>query len=207
LVKVLIDVLKALVGIIATAILTAWLTGQPLTGLTKIKGLYETFIRSKVPAWAFSVVFLAAVYGMYSALAHWFKREPKPTVHFIPDAHNSGWSKQTASEMNLRVGGMFTYQGPDQEIQVLKAYLAGTKLTTDMLAQTESSDGRRQMLGVTVVWLLSDRPVRYIIDLKLAPVLGTPGQPLRRKLILLDNLNREFPVGPIDFPYIGPKVS
>jgi hypothetical protein len=35
---------------------------------------------------------------------------------------------------------------------------------------------------------------------------GVAAKPLRHKLVLRDKFNREFLVGPIDFPYIGPKV-
>jgi len=37
-------------------------------------------------------------------------------------------------------------------------------------------------------------------------VLGTPGKPLRRKVVLRDTFNRDFLIGPIEFPYIGSEV-
>jgi hypothetical protein len=37
-------------------------------------------------------------------------------------------------------------------------------------------------------------------------VLGIPGKPMKRKLVLRDNFRRDFVVGEVEFPYIGPKV-
>jgi hypothetical protein len=193
-----------LMGILASAIITAWITGQPLTGLTKIKGLYRTFIQSSVPAWAFALVLLVALTGIYYALTHLPKRRPKGKIHFIPDAHNCGWSKQTDTEMNLRISGTFTYDGQG-ELIVLKAYLKGTQPTTDMAAQELTDYG-----GTTSVknklWLRSNIDLQVYMNLRLKPVVGNAGKSLRRKLIFLDKFSRPFPIGPIDFPYVGPKV-
>ena len=38
--------LEGLIGIVATAVVTALISGQPLIGLVKLAGLYETFIQS-----------------------------------------------------------------------------------------------------------------------------------------------------------------
>jgi hypothetical protein len=198
--------LKALASIAATAVVTSWLSGQPLKGLTKLEGLYKTFIQASVPAWRFALAFLVALLGVYYFLTHLPIWKSRGTVHFIPDAHNSGWSQQTRQEMNVRIGGTFTYEGPASTIQVVKAYLAGTQPTTDMLAQMEATDGTRAMIQMRDVWLTSNRAIRYLIDLKLKPVMGKPGQPLKCKLILLDTLRREFPVGSIELPYTRPPV-
>src|SRR5690349_2202161 len=61
--KLLINAATGLISIIASPIITAWITGQPLTGLTKVRGLYQTFVQSSVPAWAFALVFLVALFG------------------------------------------------------------------------------------------------------------------------------------------------
>lgn len=203
--KLFVRAATGLISIVATAVITAWLTGQPLTGLTRIKGLYKTFIQSSVPAWTFALVFLAALLGIYYALTHLPNRRPKGKVHFIPDAHNSGWSKQTATEMNVRIGGMFTYEGP-ATLMVLTARLKGTRPITDMLAQVDTRDGTGRTVRVYNLWLEPKIAVRGLVDLKVTPVLGIPGQPMRRKLVLRDNLNRDFVVGPIEFPYNGAKV-
>ena len=42
-----------------------------------------------------------------------------------------------------------------------------------------------------------------LVHLRLKPVRGTPGKPLRRELVLLDKFSRDFPIGPIELPYIG----
>ena len=145
------NAITGLIGIVATAIITAWITGQPLTGLTKLGGIYQTFIRSSVPAWAFALVLLVALIGLYYALVNLPRRRPKGTVHFVPDAHNNGWSRQTDKTMNVRVGGSFTYDGPG-DLSIFRAFLKGTQPVTDMMAQVESSDGNG-MIGVSEIRL------------------------------------------------------
>src|SRR5438477_5176512 len=51
--KALKTALIAILTSAATVIVTNLITGQPLSGLVKLKGLSETFLRSSVPAWAF----------------------------------------------------------------------------------------------------------------------------------------------------------
>jgi len=117
--KLLINAAKGLIGIIASSIITALITGQPLTGLTKVRGLYQTFIQSSVPAWAFALVFLFALFGIYYALTHLPKSRAKGKVHFISDAYNTTWSKTTDEHMDVRLSGTFTYDGPG-ELIILK---------------------------------------------------------------------------------------
>lgn len=203
--NLLVNTTKGLVAIVASAILTALITGQPLTGLTKVKGIYRTFVQSSVPAWAFSLVFLCALFGTYYALSHLRKRRPRGKVHFIPDAHNCGWSKQTDREMNVRIGGTFTYD-ISSELIVLKAYLKGTHPRTDLMVHTEAPDGSNRMTETSELWLRGCVSKRTFIEMRLEPVLGTPGRPLRCKLILVDKFSRPFVIGPIDLPYLGPRT-
>lgn len=202
--KLLINAATGLLGIVVSAIITAWITGQPFTGLTKLKGLYQTFIQSSVPAWAFAVVFLIALFGIYYSITHASERRPKGKVHFIPDAHNNGWAKQTDREIEVRIGGTFTYDGSG-ELVVLKAFLKGTQPTTDMIARMDMTNAFGKIETVPELWLSGGRSQRAFISLRLTPVVGTPGKPMRRKLVLRDKLNRDFLIDPIDFPYIGPK--
>jgi hypothetical protein len=203
--KLLVKAITGLLSIVATAIITAWLTGQPLTGLTKIKGLYKTFVQSAVPAWAFALVLLVALFGIHYVLTHLPHRRPKGKVHFIPDAHNSGWSKQHDKEMNLRIGGVFTHEGSGM-LDILTAHLKGTQPTTNMLAEVDVPDGTGRLVRVYSFSLPSNIGVKVLINLKLKPVKGTPGKPMTGKVVLVDNFRREFVIGPIEFPYIGRKV-
>ncbi len=52
--KLAFDALKGLVGIIVTAIVTALIGSQPLTGLVKLKGLYQAFTQTSLRAWTFA---------------------------------------------------------------------------------------------------------------------------------------------------------
>jgi hypothetical protein len=203
--KLLINSVTGVIGIVASTIVTAWITGQPLTGLTKIKGLYRTFITSSVPAWAFALVFLVALLGIYYALTHLPKRRPKGKVHFVPDSHNCGWAKQTETQMSVWIGGTFTYDGPG-ELVILKVYLKGTQPINNMVVQVEPADGSGRMIRVSQLWLPAALSQRTFMNLYLMPVLGIPGTPLRRKLVLHDKFDRDFLIGPIEFPYAGPKV-
>jgi hypothetical protein len=202
--KLLTNAAKGLIGIVLSVIITAWLTGQPLTGLTKLRGLYKTFIQSSVPAWTFALVFLAALLGIYYSFTHLPRRRPKGEVHFIPDAHNNGWAKQTDTEMDVRISGTFTYDGPD-ELVVLKAFLKGTQPTTDMIARMDMVNAFGTTETIPELWLSAGHSRRVFIYLRLKPVVGTPGKPMRRQFILRDKFNRDFLIGPIEFPYIGRK--
>jgi len=206
--KLLLRTASWFIGILGSAtisaIVTAWVTGQPLTRLTKINGLYQTFVKSTVPAWVFALLFLVALFGIYYSLTHLPKRRPKGQVHFVPDAHNCGWAKQTDTQMSVRIGGTFTYDGSGTLV-VLKAYLKGTEPTTDMVVQVEGPDGSPGMIPASELWLPAGLSQRTFMNLYLKPALGIPGKPFRRKLVLLDKFTREFPIGPIELPYAGPK--
>jgi hypothetical protein len=201
--KLLINTGKALLYMVSSAIITAWITGKPLTGLTKLRGLYSTFIQSSVPAWAFALAVMVALFGLQYTLTHLPKRRRIGKVHFVPDAHNNGWAKLSDNEMEVRIGGTFTYDGPG-ELVVLKAFLKGTKPTTDILANVEQQDGSGRMTNVRELWLESRTARRAFIHLRLTPVVGTPGQPLRRALVLRDKFTEDFVIhDSIEFKYIG----
>jgi len=201
--KLLINTGKALLYMVTSAMITAWVTGKPLTGLTKLRGLYGTFIQSSVPAWAFALAIMVALFGLQYTVTHLPKRRRKGKVHFIPDAHNNGWAKLNDNEMEVRVGGTFTYDGPG-ELIVLKAFLKGTKPTTDILANVEQPDLSGRMTNVSQLWLHSRTAQRAFIHLRLTPVVGTPGQPLRRNLVLRDKFTEDFVIrDSIEFPYIA----
>ena len=203
--KLLVKAITGFLGIVVSAIITAWLTGQPLTGLTKLKGLYTTFIQSSVPAWAFALVLLVALFGIHYVLTHLPHRRVKGKVHFVPDAHNSGWSKQHDTEMNLRIGGVFTHEGSGT-LNVLTAHFKGTQPTTDMLAEVDLPSGTGRKVRVYTLTLPANIGVWGLVNLKLKPVRGTPGKPMKGTVVLVDNFRREFVIGPIEFPYIGRKV-
>lgn len=200
--KLATDTLKGLVGLIGTIVVTALITGQPLAGLVKLKGLYQIFIQSSVPAWAFAVILMLALFGAYYAFTHRPKRKGK--IVFIQDAHNNGWSKQNEAEMNLRLGGSFAYTGAGY-VHILKLFLKGTKPLNDLLLTLEV-DGGGHMIQVKDIHL-SDTSYRMFADLRLTPVIGTPGKPLRATLIVHDKFAKDFEVGTFDFPYIGPDPA
>src|SRR5438309_2184926 len=150
--KLLINAAKGLVSIIASSIITALISGQPLTGLTKVRGLYQTFIQSSVPAWAFALVFLVALFGIQYFFTHLPKRRPKGKVHFIPDAYNTAWAKTADEQMDVRLSGTFTYDGPG-ELVILKVFLQGTHPTTDIMATVDAADGSGRSETVTQLWL------------------------------------------------------
>jgi hypothetical protein len=106
--------------------------------------------------------------------------------------------------MSLCISGTFTYDA-QAELIVLKAYIKGTQPIGDMAAQVERPDGNGLVM-VNKLWLRSNLDTQVYMSLRLNPVVGVPGQPLRRKLILLDKFSRKFTIGPIEFPYIGPKI-
>ena len=193
-----------LIGILLSSIVTALITGQPLTGFLRLKGLYKTFVQSRVPAWSFALVFLIAIVGLYYAFANWPKGLPKGKLHFMPDAYNCGWSRQSDTEMNVSIGGTFTYEA-HSDLIVFQAFLKGTKPNTDLMPQVEASDGSGRMITVSDLWLRSLLAHKVYIHMHLTPIVGEVGKPLRRKLILRDKYLRDFEVGPIEFRFAGAK--
>jgi len=132
------------------------------------------------------------------------RRSTKPKkgkIAFFPDAYNNGWSRQHDTQMNLRVCGTFTYSGGAGQVLILKMYLKGTRSLDDVHPQFIVHG------GATVSkddWFLNEEmPQKVMIHTRLTPVIGEPKQPLRAKLILKDNMHREFNVGEFEFPYLG----
>lgn len=136
-------------------------------------------------------------------LIDWRSTKPKKgKIAFFPDAYNNGWSKQHETQMNLRVCGTFTYSGGGERVLIMKMYLKRTKSLDDVHPQYIVRGGRT---ASTDDWFLNkDMPEKVIADLRLTPVIGEPRRPLRAKLVLRDNMHREFKVGEFEFPYIGP---
>jgi hypothetical protein len=199
--KWLTEVLKVLVIAALTAIVTNLITGQPLTGLTRLEGLAQTLFKSTVPAWAFALTLFAALFGLYYFVRHLLRgRRPKGRVHFVPDAHNCGWA-QSDTQIEVRAGGTFTYEGSGV-LTVLQAFLKGTHPITDMMVQVETSDGLGKTVSVPCLDLSAHIPVRAFINLRLTPALGIWGKSLRTRLVLRDKYNRDYDFEVI-LPYIG----
>lgn len=196
-------VVSTAVVAISTTIITALMTGQPLSGFDRLKGVYAFVAQSTVPAWAFALVFVLAGFASYYAYKHSPWRRPKGKVHFLDDLCNTGWSKQHETEMNAQIGGTFTYEGPGGLI-VLTAFLKGTEPKSFGLSLWNPSKGDRGASDGQL-FLLHGDPVQAVLYLKLRPVLGTPGQPLHGEVILRDNFNRDFSIGPVDFPYAASR--
>ncbi len=120
----------ALLNLVVSAIITAWLTGQPLAGLAKMRGLSQTFIRGTVtvPAWVFALIVASYLWGALSILLHFIRRPRKAKIHFVSDGHNTLWSRQTDSQINLRLGGTFTCEAGTEDLTILRAGLDSTDL-------------------------------------------------------------------------------
>ncbi len=201
--KWMVTVGTALVTAALSTILTNLITGQPLAGLVKLEGLSRTLLKSSVPAWVFAVVLFVALFGVQHYVSH-FPRNAKGKIHFVPDGYNSGWSRQDSSLMELRVSGMFTYDG-EGTLTILKVWLEGTSMLGDMMTQLSALDGSSARLMVSELALEHDLPVRAVINLRLKPALGVQGRTYRGRLVFLDRYNKRFVLEPVDFPYIGPK--
>lgn len=191
---------------VASTIATAGITGRPLTGLVRLGGLYDTFVKASVAAWVFTLVLAVAILGICCFLTRLPRRRRKGKLHFIPGAHNCGWSKRSPAQISVQICGTFTYDAPEGLVLVIvKAFLAGTEPVTDLIVQPQGSSGGAGELSSANVYLRSPIPTRTVIHMELKPALGEPGRPIRRKLVLIDGFNRSFQAGPIDLPYIGPK--
>ena len=93
------------IGVIVTAIVTALITGQPLSGLSKFQGISRTFISGTVPAWGFALVLMAAtLLGSFVLMELW-RRRKKIQIHFVPDGYNSGWSSSRRRKCTFESAG------------------------------------------------------------------------------------------------------
>ena len=196
-----------LIGAVVTAILAAIINGlvggQPLSGLVKLRGLYETVLQTTVPAWVFALVLMTALFSLIYAVKNAPGRKRKGKVHFTPDGFNTGWARQHDKEMTARIGGTFTYDGPN-EVTFLQAFIKGTE-PVGFGASLAPSDGSGRSVDTEQLWLAPGHLVRGVLYLRFPLVLGTPGQPLRQEVFFRDSLRRDFTIGKVDFPYIGSK--
>jgi hypothetical protein len=198
---------SALLIAVLTAIVTNLITGQPLTGLVKLEGLSQAFLKTTVPAWAFAITFFVAVLGTYQFTIRLLKgNRKKGTVHFVPDAYNNGWAPTTNNQMQLRAGGTFTYAGKGNLI-ILRGWLKGTQPTTDFAVNVIASDGSGKTYSSEKLWLPAGAPVRAFIYVILTPARGIPGKPLRDRLILRDSFNRDYVLQRVEFPYTGKPIQ
>jgi hypothetical protein len=201
--KTLWDAIRNLLIIFATAFATAiadnLVNGKPLIGLTRASGLYQTFIKSSVPLWLFTIVLLATIFGLRYSYLH--RPTQKGRIHIVPDLPNCRWKEQAENTgMSVFVGGTFTFDG-DSSLLVLSAFLEGTRPRENMLAQVEDDYGR--MHHTPRVVLPRKTSKRLFISMhSLRPVVGTPGKSLHKHLVLRDKYNRDFLVGPIEFSYM-----
>ena len=124
-------------------------------------------------------------------------------VYFVPDAHNNGWAIQSEDQMEVRLGGMFTYDGPGT-LTVLQAFVEETRLTTDMMVQVITRGGFGQAVSVPHLSLYSRTPIRAFINLRLTPVRGTRGETLSSRILFRDNYNQDYPFE-VSLPYIGQR--
>jgi|SRR5450756_342608 len=195
---------KWLFGIAAPVIITASITGQPLGGLVKLKGLGDTFLKSSVPAWAFTAVFVVALITGEYAIEHLLKARKK-LLHFIPDPDECGWGQAAEREqggrkipvMFVRVEGTLTYDG-ERETQFLSAYLKGTQ-PSGMRTRVPAIDGSNSEVETSPLQLTPHVPQHVSMDLFVWPMVGTPKKSIRGHLIFRDQYNREHDVGVVEF--------
>jgi hypothetical protein len=192
-----------LLNLVVSAIITAWLTGQPLTGLAKLRGLSQTFISGRVtiPAWVFTLAVAFLLWSAVAILLHLIRRPRKAKIHFIPDGYNTLWSRQTDSQINLRLGGTFTCGGGTEDLTILRAGLAGTDLVV-FNGIFIPRDGNYEV-PISELSLAPGVPVRAVLDFRPADSTAERKKPLQREVILLDNRNRRFSLGQVQFPYSG----
>ncbi|MCU1305241.1 MAG: hypothetical protein JWQ87_5525 [Candidatus Sulfotelmatobacter sp.] len=202
--KSLVTGAKWLLGIAAPVIVTASITGQPLSGLMKLKGLGDTFLKSSVPAWVFTAVFVVALIAAEYAIEHLLKATKK-LLHFIPDPDECGWGQAADREqggkkisvMFVRVEGTLTYDG-ERETQFLSAYLKSTQ-SSGMRTRVPAIDGSNREVETSPLQLTPHVPQHVSMDLFVWPMVGTAKKSLRSHLILRDQYNRDHDVGVVEF--------
>jgi hypothetical protein len=132
------------------------------------------------------------------------KKPTKGKVHFVPDTYNFGWAGNDA-RTDLRAGGLFTYDGVGPLIAT-SAFLKGTTLNSNMMAQVLTGDGRGPTVPVNSVVLHPHEPLRVLLNLWLTPLNAERGKPLRGQLVLRDNYNQDHEIDAVDWPWIGGQI-
>jgi hypothetical protein len=132
------------------------------------------------------------------------KKPTKGKIHFVPDTYNFGWAG-SSGRTDLRAGGLFTYDGVGTLI-VTSAFLKGTTLNSNMMAQILTGDGRGPVVWVNTLELPSREPVRAVLNLWLTPIKADRGKPLRGQLVLRDNYNQDHEIDAVDWPWIGGQI-
>lgn len=200
-----------LLGALSTVV-TSLITGQPLKGLTKLKGLSQVFLKSTVPAWLFALTLLGTLLWLITLVSRLRNRRGK--VHFVSDAHNSGWARTANGELEVGAAGTFTYEGKGT-LTVIQAFLKGTQPTTDMLVLREYLDGSGGRVQDLALALEANVIVRAFVSLRLKPhgIVGAlmslrlksmsrKRKPLKSRLVFHDKYNRDYPFKVV-LPYIG----
>jgi hypothetical protein len=200
--KIGIFLVATIVTAIITAVITAWIVGQPLTGLTGLNGFTETFFSNNVPAWAFALALLGALFFGSTLLRGIFKNWRKAQIHFVPDMFNNHWSIYGEQGMYVQLSGTFTYDGPPGDVTILRATVEGNS-PHNMDIAVNPCDGSGQPITTTSLNLQAKIPQDAAIHLWLRTRIGTYGKLLKAKIVLQDNLKHNFSLGEIELPYSG----
>jgi hypothetical protein len=188
-------------GVVVTTIITAELTGQPLSGLAKFQGLYQTLAARSVPSWAFALALLVASLSVGYLTKGFLNRPRQGKIHFSTDVYNTYWSRRTDDEIQVSISGTFTYQGPPGGLIILKAFLNGTSAIDFDVNQTMM--GSSSPIPSKQLYLQGDNPQSAIVYLRLRTSTKKFSQTLRETVVFIDKFNRKFPVGPIELPQRG----
>lgn len=191
----------ALVLTALSTLVTRLISGESLSGVVQLKN--SLFAKYTIPAWTFTLLLFLTFFLGYHALENWRKQSFKAKLHFVPDAHNCGWSIQSGPRLEIRAGGNITLEGTTP-LTILKAFVKGTKPVGDFVGNVRAHDGSGRMVTIRSLDLSPGIPVEALLYLNLSPLQLDKGRPFRTRLIFRDKYNRDFRLNAVEFPYVGP---
>lgn len=141
-----------------------------------------------------AVVFMFLV-SVYFAVRHGCKHRGR--IHFSPDLNELGWCESIGEQIEVRISGEFTYEGPAM-LHVLQIFLEGTEPVNFFADITPLESAATFNLSELFLDKLPRRVVALLI-LK-SPVVH-PTEVLKRRLIFRDDKGREFKLRRLEVPY------
>ena len=143
---------------------------------------------------------LAAVFvvlvGLYFATRLWHKHSGR--IQFVPDLDELGWRERTKGQIEVRISGRMTYDGPSM-LHVLQIFLDGTE-PIDFFADITPEECATTFNLKEL--FLDKHPRKVVASLMLRSPVVRPGETLKRQLIFREHGGGEFNAGPpLEFPY------
>lgn len=164
-------------AVIIPIVVAAWLKGESLSGLAKIKSLGR-FVTTGVPLWLILLLLVLCVWMLPSVLRE--KRPKKPELHVSWERISCRWAL-----------GRF---GTDPMMQIQGHAIISSSNTNERIILREGyvKDTKPLMNLADAIQIMPGEPLPCQIITFVAPVIRKPNEDLEAELILVDHQGRKF---------------